>query len=49
MTVPGKDLGRTADAGMAYLSGSVSGNPVPLTATIRQPGAGLGLVPMKIG
>ena len=49
MTVPGKDLGSRADAGMAYLNGSVSGDPVPLVATIRQPGAGLGLVPMKIG
>jgi hypothetical protein len=49
MTVPGKDLGTAADAGTAYLSGSASGDPVPLTATIKQAGAGLGLVPMKIG
>jgi len=48
MTVPGKDLGTAADAGMAYLSGS-AGDPVPLVATIKQAGAGLGVVPMKIG
>jgi hypothetical protein len=49
MTVPGKDLGSAADAGMAYLSRAAGGNPVALAATIRQAGAGLGLVPMKIG
>ena len=48
MTVPGKDLGTAADAGMAHISGS-TGDPVPLVATIKQAGAGLGLVPMKIG
>jgi hypothetical protein len=48
MTVPGKDLGTAADAGMAHISGS-AGDPVPLVATIKQAGAGLGLVPMKIG
>jgi hypothetical protein len=49
MTVPGKDVGTVADAGMAYLSASPAASSVPLAATIGQAGAGLGLTPMKIG
>jgi hypothetical protein len=49
ITMPGKDVGTVVDAGLAYLSGSAGGFPVPLVATNRQAGAGNGLTPMKIG
>jgi hypothetical protein len=49
MTVPGRDLGSVDDAAMAYLLASPAARSVPLTATIGQAGACLGLTPMSMG